>query len=1271
MTDLLKLGKKVFTMSVVAVTIVWSVGIAALVPTVAMAVDTCPTLQAGDLFKIPGNTSVYLLNADMQRLYFFNAEVYKTWFKDYSGVQTIPATCTDAYPAGGAVSYRAGALMVKTVLSPSVYAVLPTGQLQKIADEASATALYGTNWTKLVRDLPDVYFATYKVVAGSVSDTPVNGMLIKKASSSDVYFVKDGKLSKVEGTLTVGAGDVRTVSDTVFAKLEVATGSVTAASIVADASQGVTSGTGTTTPPVAAGNVAVSLSANTPAGGNVVKDSDVEFAKFIFKAGSTAVKVNSVKIGRAGLGATGDFASISLYDGSIKLGSTKTSWNSDNTMTYNISGGWSIPAGTTKELTVVGNLDTQSTYNSLGLVAVTGENLTVTGLPVYGNQMSAVSVIVGIVTITDAGTNATKKIGTTGVTLAQFKLAVDATENAKVESITLKNKAAAPNAADTDVANLYLYKGSTLIAGPVSMVSDKVTFTFAEPYAIDKSKNETFKVVGDIMGGDGNKVEFNLDVVGDLKVRGLTYNTLLTVNPTSAGFLTTAMVVTIDGAQLNIAYTGTNLDIVADTDDVVFGKLTLSAGSTDVKITSMIMNVVETDGDTSTTNNWDVDNFELVDLVGGGAYSGVMTAGDLTDATTADADTEIWTFSDEIYLTAGETRTFEFRGDLPTGIGNGDSYKATMTINTTNLVAETVPAGDSVDNFSIGSFTGKIVTVKKPTLTVTGVTMNNGTAVVNDQDVILYKGALEASADDITVSYADFNNTAGAAFTVANWSELGFYTVLADGTYVPQQMLSTSGMTSGTVAFDSLNILVKNGSANKVTFVVKGKVAATVDTDTVANLGLDYFTAKDSENIDVTFSPTTAGATSDTVITTGKRQVTLSETGKLFIQMVNNVAGYNKDRVVLAGSSFWAGKLKFRADDESIEIKDLKLTNATADDEDNIDEVCLYKAEVVSTENLIACAPMDADDVVFYDGIDKEVAQGTEYWYIYVKTKPMSNAANGTADSRDVITMSIATSTSGYLAAEGVKSGTPFAVGAHDAGTQAAGYWYFDGTNMNNVYNEVADFAGTASTKSFYVAGTRISGVEWVSSYGGETRSTSLEGTGPYTAGIVAITVEGNSNTDANGNPLKLAINRFLFDMTKFASTTVSGATIKRIGGVTAATALTVTGSTTEAGLSDTVDDWTLANVTTTLGNDSLIEAGTTAYFVVKPTISALVGTTNLTNWVQVGLDDLKGGVNDTNNNIDWFDGYDTTYADASDFDYLLLDTESIVGTKISAAKNN
>jgi hypothetical protein len=140
---------------------------------------------------------------------------------------------------------------------------------------------------------------------------------------------------------------------------------------------------------------------------------------------------------------------------------------------------------------------------------------------------------------------------------------------------------------------------------------------------------------------------------------------------------------------------------------------------------------------------------------------------------------------------------------------------------------------------------------------------------------------------------------------------------------------------------------------------------------------------------------------------------------------------------------------------------------------------------------------------------------------------------------------------------------------------------------------------------------------------------------------------------------LVFAVNNFVFDVTKYTSTTFSGATIERIGGTEGAKALVVTACD---GVGETDADWTLANVSSTMGVDSMAEAGDTAYFVIKGTIDGLEATTGVVDWVRVSLDSLNTGTN----NIDWFDGYDTTYAAASDFDYVRLDTSSITGTKVA-----
>lgn len=206
--------------------------------TVTGKAETCPGLKPGDLFKVPAISSVYLINANMERLYFFNSEIFHSWYNDYSGVKEIPAVCTDQYSAGGAVSYRPGSKLVKTVISPTVYAVLPGGELKKISDENAAVKLYGSNWAKLVRDIPDVYYSTYKVKAEAISDTPHDGMLVKETGTSDIYEVKNSQMYRVGGNIdSTLTSDVRSVSREVFENLDKSSKEVSPLSIIYNPSQ--------------------------------------------------------------------------------------------------------------------------------------------------------------------------------------------------------------------------------------------------------------------------------------------------------------------------------------------------------------------------------------------------------------------------------------------------------------------------------------------------------------------------------------------------------------------------------------------------------------------------------------------------------------------------------------------------------------------------------------------------------------------------------------------------------------------------------------------------------------------------------------------------------------------------------------------------------------------------------------------------------------------------------------------------------------------------
>lgn len=1277
----MKLTKKAFTWSVVVMTILWSVGAAALAPMVAHAADVdCLDLTAGDLITFEGDAKkgVYLLNNNLEKLGIPSEATFASWFQndngsaDWSGINTVPAACADVYDwpstLPNRVSFRPGAALVKGPLSDTVYAVV-SGNMRAAIEADVAAELYGADWEDMVVTITDVAMSSLAKTDAIASAMPHEGQLVTVSGSDNVYMVNDGELDMVDGEAAAWA---QTVSQAVLDTLSMSGDTVTKASVVANPAQGTTVATTPETPAVT-GALSVSLAANSPAASNVAINVDnVVFTKLVFSAGSDAdVLVNSVKLVRQGLGAAGDFVSVTLFDGADKLGSTRNTpfTSSDDTTTYNISGGWTIPAGTSKTLTIVGKLDTAGTYNAVGVKEVTLGSGSVSGLPVYGNQMTGVNVSVGTVTITNEGTSAIKKIGTTDVVLAKFKLDLDSTEDGSFESITLKNKAASSNASDNDLSNMYLYKGTTVLAGPVDMESDEITFVLDEAFAIEKSENETFMVKGDIVNGDGNTVEFILNDPTDLTVRGDQYGTSMQVSEGSYDEATEGAIITIDGAELNIAFSSTAVDTTDDTNNVEFGTLTFSAGSTDIKITNMIFIIDETDGN-SDSAVVDIDDLELVDQADGAAYSGTMTNGG--DSSVAD---ETWTYTDELYLVAGEARTFVIRGDIPASTTyDGDSYKLSMTVNTTNITAETVPEGDAVDNFSVGSITGKLVTTEAPFLTVRPVDLNNTDGVTEEVDAVLFKGTLEANDGTIHVERMAFeggSETAGVTTTDAtlfdsdNWASVGLYTWENDA-WVQQELQTNSDLTSGSVDFASLSFDVPNGE--KMTFAVLGTVDATLDSSNKDNhLQLTTVTAKDAENDAV--SELNAAGNDINEAGAGNfieqtHTLTLHDTGALYVSMRVDDTGFEKNRYVLAGEGFWAGKLRMKAEYEDIKIEDLVLTNDSADDEDSVASICLYTAPEATSENEVGCTTLDSDDDATFTSIN-HVVSGTQDLYIYVMTTEMGDGATQTADTSDSILLSITTSTAANLVARGTNSGDLLAWLDVNNSAVADGEIVFD-VDMDGTFDEVADNGGTENTSTFTVAGSKITNVSLVSSYAGETVDTVLDGTGEYTAAIIKIETASNNNTDSNGDALKLAMTRFVLDVDREASTTMSDVTIERIGGTSSSMSGTLPASLSGDTVGGSVDV-TFSAVTGTVGldTDALINAGDTAYFVVKATVSGVTGTANETPWFRIGLDAFDSGTT----NFRWDDGY--ALSTATPFTTLLLDTTNITGTKITGSKNN
>lgn len=115
----------------------------------------------GDLVKASG-AAVYWIH-DGKRDVFPNAQIYATWFKDFSAVIRIGDEQLAAIQLGTNVKVKGGSTLVKITSDPKTYAVEPDGTLRWIQTEAQAQTLYGTDWNKKIIDIDVSLFVNYKI----------------------------------------------------------------------------------------------------------------------------------------------------------------------------------------------------------------------------------------------------------------------------------------------------------------------------------------------------------------------------------------------------------------------------------------------------------------------------------------------------------------------------------------------------------------------------------------------------------------------------------------------------------------------------------------------------------------------------------------------------------------------------------------------------------------------------------------------------------------------------------------------------------------------------------------------------------------------------------------------------------------------------------------------------------------------------------------------------------------------------------------------------
>lgn len=512
MKDVLRFGKKLFTTSVVVMTIAWSMGLAALVPAGVAAAEACPVFKAGLDYKVKAGSGTLFRYDGTQLRPWFHERDWRSWDGSETNVVQTTSECLGTLKIGPSMSFRAGSFAVKVPDLPKIYIPGPNDCWSPVASAEVLKAIMGGEKAfagekagGYLRDVSATLASGYKICPNMAEVTEAKllpGQLVKTADSPTPWWVDPatGKLHEVKGdissylkkTLVTVAADVvaKTVKDTTTR---------TPAAVVEMG--------GTVTPPAeGTGALQISLAADTPAAGLYIGKGayNAEFTKLTFKATGGKVRVDKIVIKRDGLGFDADISTVRLYDGSKQIGSDQALDTNKHLATFsNIN--WDIAAGETKTLTVkadtVAGLSGTNDVMTLSTVELEGAG-TVAGVPVSGNPQQFHTVTIGVVDVDAKTSPGTTTIisGATDQHVASFNFDTNASEGVSVKSVTFTNNGTVNN---DEVSNFVLKYGATVVASnPGTFGTDgKVTVDFATPWFIDKSKSYDMDVYVTIKGG--------------------------------------------------------------------------------------------------------------------------------------------------------------------------------------------------------------------------------------------------------------------------------------------------------------------------------------------------------------------------------------------------------------------------------------------------------------------------------------------------------------------------------------------------------------------------------------------------------------------------------------------------------------------------------------------------------------------------------------------------------------------------------------------------
>ncbi len=650
-------------------------------------------------------------------------------------------------------------------------------------------------------------------------------------------------------------------------------------------------------------------------------------------AGKDAVVVTGITATRGGFIANTRINGVSAWDEAGKrYGNIVTSLTSDGKVTVNFgSDPMTVPAGTTKNLSVAINLDSTATSASVNFGLMSASDIKVSGtapiqgtFPMVGGTFSVVdgSASLGDVRVsndtvsgmssssaTNSGVSGNVDIGDTQREVFKLKL----TQNNSKEAVYVKNVTlyVGGNIVEsTDIKNWKLYsQEGTVLATAERSIDRNVTFNLATPYMIDKGLSRTLPVKADIVDGSGRYFQVFVQNDYDLVVTGATTGSSVLLTDSSGASLTQSdtqdntsgyFKMKQGGLTVSKSSTSPSGSIAPSATNVVLGSFDVKSSGEQLELRKMAIRVVRGGVAPVLTGSITVKDA----TTGETFYSVSADTTGLQSTTTPSSwsSSDQFTLSSYIPLSSNQTRTLQVLGSVSSAATSG-TYK----VHIGNFYAKRFSTNDYQD-VATGIASANQLSLQDVTLTVTkNASFADTNRAAGANNVKIAEFNLQASsADDIQVNTISLNIT-----TSTNYQNVK----LMDGT---TQLGSTIGTPSASGNSFTVNLTVAK-SATKLISVYANIVsnASSNSVVSVASAGVSGY-GKDSGKA---LSSTPNGAVSGQTIAIGSPSVTIAAS--------DNSALTSK--VLIAGTTGVSlGDIKFSATNEDLVLRKITINLNTA-----------------------------------------------------------------------------------------------------------------------------------------------------------------------------------------------------------------------------------------------------------------------------------------------------------------------------------------------------